>query len=366
MNSKERVIAAINHQETDRLPIDFTAREETVRSLAEHFKAPDFCKLLEILKVDLWGVGPQIKQSASPICYADPTVRVAKDPEHNQDVYYDIWGVGFVEKHAQDGTYIDLLHSPLDDRGSLDDLTNYPFPTADMWDYRTIRAQVEQNKNYFVWAHSRGFFEISWFMRGMNNFLVDLMANTEYAELLMDRIAEYLTNRTVRTLEAVGEGAIDCVEINDDVGSQNGLLISPDMWRQFVKPRMRKMIDRFREYGVFIRYHSCGGIRPIIPDLIEIGVDILNPVQCLARGMDLRELKQEYGHELTFDGGIDTQELLPHKRGDEFEQETRAILRMMGRSGGYIMAPAHAIQVDVPLDNVLKLYEIASLPYERI
>ena len=356
MNSKERVVAAINHQQTDRLPIDFAAREETVRSLADHFKAADYYRLLDILKVDLWGVGPKIKHSASPICYADPTVAVARDPERNQDVYYDIWGVGFVEKHAQNGTYIDLLHSPLGNKSSLDDLTTYPFPTADMWDYGTIRAQAEQHRNYFVWAHSRGFFEISWFMRGMNNFLVDLMTSPEYAEQLMDRIAEYLTNRTVRILEAAGEGAIDCVEINDDVGSQNGLLISPELWRQYVKPRMKKMIDTFKAFGVFIRYHSCGGIRPIIQDLIEIGVDVLNPVQNLARGMDLRELKDTYGHELTFDGGIDTQELLPHRKGKEFEQEVRTVLRMMGKNGGYIMAPAHAIQVDVPLDNVLKLY----------
>lgn len=366
MKSRERTLAAINHRETDRLPIDFLARDETVRSLSKHFKAACFEELLEILNVDLRGVGPLFPHTASPLCYADPTVRVATEPKHNQRVYYDIWGVGFVEKHAQDATYMDLCHSPLADKDSLDGIRDYPFPTADMWDYSTIRAQAERHRNHFVWAHSRGFFEISWFMRGMNNFLVDMMVNPEYAELLMDCIAEYLISRTVRILEAAGDGTIDCVELNDDVGSQNGLLISPDLWRQFVKPRMKRMIDRFSGYGVKIRYHSCGGIRPIIPDLIEIGVDILNPVQCLARRMDLRELKDAYGRDLTFNGGIDTQELMPHKRGEEYEQEVRAILRMMGRNGGYIMAPAHAIQVDVPLENTLKLYELAALPYAAI
>jgi len=365
MNSKERVIAAINHQETDRLPIDFVARQEIVRALAEHFKT-DFYGLLDILKVDLWHVGPQFTHAASPICYADPTASVDTEPTHNQAVYYDIWGVGFVEKHAQTGTYVDLCYSPLEHKDTVADLREYPFPTADMWDYGSIRSQAQEHKNYFVWAHSRGFFEISWFMRGMNNFLVDMMANPEYAEFLMDRVAEYLTARTERILEEAGDGAIDCVEINDDVGSQNGLLISPEMWRQFIKPRMKKMIDKFKEHGVFIRYHSCGGIRPIIQDLIEIGVDILNPVQNLARGMDLRELKSAYGSELTFDGGIDTQEFLPHRRGMEFEEELRTTLRMMGENGGYIMAPAHAVQVDVPLENVLKLYEISALPYRQI
>ncbi|HPK02694.1 MAG TPA: uroporphyrinogen decarboxylase family protein [Candidatus Sumerlaeota bacterium] len=366
MNSRERVRLAVQHQETDRLPIDFIARDEIAQALAAHFHAPDGEALLQRLNVDLRPVGPTIKQQASPICYADPTIAVRHDDQLQSDVFYDIWGVGFVRKYALGGEYLDLVHSPLRDKGSLDDLAAYPFPTADIWDYDTIADQTARHGDYCLWAHSRGFFEISWFMRGMDQFMLDLNLNREYAETLMDRIIDYLLDRTVRILEADRNRRIDIVEINDDVGGQHGLLLSPELWREFIRPRMDRMIRRIKQFGVLIRYHSCGGIREIIPDLIELGVDILNPVQPLARGMELDGLKRDFGARITFDGGVDTQRLLPHRHADEFEAQTRDILRMMGRDGGFIMAPSHALQTDVPLENILKLYELSALPLDRI
>lgn len=365
MNSKERVLAAIQHQKGDRLPIDFIARDEMIARLCDHFGVESGESLLQALQVDLRAVGPTIKTFASPFCYADPTVRVEWDGQSRQEVYYDLWGVGFVEKTALEGKYFDLLVHPLKDMHQLEDLEKYPFPSADLWDYECISRQIESQKEYFLWAHSRGVFEISWFMRGMENFLVDLLTNPAYAEYLMDRIMQYLMDRTLCILKAGGIGNIDCVEINDDVGGQTGLLISPALWRRFIKPRMAKMIQAYKQYDVLIRYHCCGGLREIIPDLIEIGVDILNPVQPLARGMNLRELKHEFGDRLTFNGGIDTQELLPHKTGKEYEAEVRDILQFMGENGGFIMAPSHALQVDVPLENVIRLYEWASCPYKQ-
>lgn len=366
MNAKERVRLAVAHRETDRLPINFMSRQEILQALMRHFGVNQHEALLEHLRVDLRGVGPAPRYRASHFQYADPTLRVAHDSKTGQDVYFDIWGVGFARKQALGAEYLDLFESPLTHRGILDDLKDYPFPTAELWDYSMIADQARRNRDYYIGVHSRGFFEISWFMRGMNNFLTDLVINSEYAETLMDRILEYLMDRTIRVLEQDRERLIDFVEINDDVGGQNGLLLSPALWRAFIKPRMQRMIDRFKQYEVKIRYHCCGGLREIIPDLIDIGVDILNPVQARARGMELAALKRDFGAQITFDGGIDTQELLPHRRGPAFEEEVRRILRAMGKQGGYIVGPSHAFQVDVPLDNVLKLYEIAAQPFERI
>lgn len=315
---------------------------------------------MQQLNVDLRPTGPNIKQFESPWCYADPTVRVAPHEHTGEPVYYDIWGVGFIEKEALGAKYLDLAVNPLANLNEMEALDDYPFPDVDLWNYSGIPAQIEKNREYCIWAHSRGFFEISWFMRGMDSFLLDLMLRTEYAYKLMDRIVEYLTERTLRILDSAGKSNVDIVEINDDVGGQNGLLISPEVWRKAIKPRMKRMIKTFKQHGVYIRYHSCGGVREIIPDLIEIGVDILNPVQPLARGMNLDELKQEFGDRITFNGGIDTQDLLPHLRGEQFEREVRRILEMMSRGGGFIMAPAHALQADVPLENILRLYEIAA------
>ncbi|MCX7019132.1 MAG: hypothetical protein NTY46_09125 [Candidatus Sumerlaeota bacterium] len=365
MNSKERVLTAIRREETDRLPIDFIARDEIISALNAHYGVTGGEDLLRCLNVDLRAIGPVIKQCVTPLGYADPTIRIERDPVTGEDVYYDIWGVGFAEKRAQGGCYFDLCHNPLRDAQTIDDLECYPFPDPDIWDYSTISAQAERHSDYAVWAHSRGFFEISWFMRGMDNFLPDLIDNREFTERLMDKIIGYLIGRTERILDVDRKGLIDFVEINDDVGGQNGMLISPRLWRELIKPRIGAMISRIKRHGKLIRYHSCGGVSDIIPDLIEIGVDILNPVQPMARGMELSGLKSRFGERITFDGGIDTQKLLPRKTGAALEEELRHILRMMGAGGGYIMAPSHALQVDVPLDNILMLYRMAAMPREQ-
>ncbi len=195
-------------------------------------------------------------------------------------------------------------------------------------------------------------------MRGFDEFLLDLAIAPERAAAVMDRVQAYLMERTRRILEA-GRGLIDMIEYNDDVGGQNGLLISPAAWRQHLKPRMAEFIRLCKPYGVAVRYHSCGGIRPIIPDLIEIGVDVLNPVQTTARGMDAEGLKRDFGDRLSFNGGIDTQGLLPHATADEVRRETRRLIDTLGRDGGLILAPSHVYQADVPVENVVAVYEVA-------
>ena len=135
--------------------------------------------------------------------------------------------------------------------------------------------------------------------------------------------------------------------------------MAPETWRRFLKPRMAAFIRMCREYGVAIRYHSCGGIRPIIPDLIEIGVDVLNPVQALAAGMDPAGLKRDFGDRLTFNGGIDTQGLLPNASEEEVRESTRKLIDIVGCDGGLILAPSHVFQDDVPIENIIAVYETA-------
>jgi uroporphyrinogen decarboxylase len=347
MTSKERVRLAIAHRTPDRVPVDFYAREEIVVRLRQKLKLGDEESLEERLGVDLRGVGPHFIGKTHPLCYADPTVEVTADGTHR-----DIWGVGFKPNQTACGFYMDLASSPLRHVRSVEELDAHPWPTADLWDYSSIAGQARAQETFWVWAHSRGIFEISWFLRGFEEFMIDLACNPEMANAIMDRVQAYHMERTRRVLEA-GRGLIDMVEYNDDVGGQDGILIAPDTWREFLKPRMAALIAMYKRYGVAVRYHSCGGIRPIIPDLIEIGVDVLNPVQALAAGMEPEALKRDFGGRLTFNGGIDTQGLLPHAPPEEIR---RAIV---GRDGGLILAPSHVFQEDVPIENVIAVYETA-------
>ena len=331
--------------------MDFYAREEVVEKLRVRLGLKPDDSLEDRLGVDLRGVGPRFTAPMHPLCYSDPTVAVTPD-----NVHLDIWGVGFKPNHTQCGFYMDLASNPLRGCSSVEDVKRHAWPSPDAWDDSAIADQARANAAYWVWAHSRGIFEISWFIRGFEEFMVDLACQPEIASAIMDHVQAYLFERTRRILEA-GAGHIDMMEYNDDVGAQDGMLISPDMWRRFLKPRMAEFIRMCKGYGVTVRYHSCGSIRPIIPDLIEIGVDVLNPVQALAAGMDPFDLKREFGSALTFNGGIDTQGLLPHATVDEVRDATRRLIDVVGRDGGLILSPSHVFQDDVPVDNILAVYE---------
>ena len=353
MTSQERVATAIAHRQPDRVPVEFCARSEVIEKLRARLGLGSAESLEERLGVDLRGAGPRFIGPTEPLCYADPTVEVTPD-----GIYRDVWGVGFKPNQTSCGFYMDLASSPLRHVSEPRDLAGKPWPTPELWDYSTIEQQAKANAAYWVGAHSRGIFEISWFLRGFEEFMVDLACNPDLANAIMDRVQAYLMARAERILEA-GAGRIQMMEYNDDVGGQDGMLIAPDTWRRCLKPRMAAFIRMCKRYGVAIRYHSCGGIRPVIPDLIEIGVDVLNPVQALAAGMEPEGLKRDFGKRLTFNGGIDTQDLLPHCAVDEVRRATRRLIDVVGKDGGLVLAPSHVFQDDVPIENIVAVYETA-------
>lgn len=353
MTSKERVKKAIAHQETDRVPIDYYARDEISQRIADQIGLAPEESLSQRLGVDVVRVFPVFKSPVTDLAYGDPTVEVTAE-----GVYRDIWGVGFRANQTEQGFYMDLAESPLRGLEFIAELDEYLWPSADLWDYSEVAEAARAQSDLWVYTRTRGIFEISWFLRGFHKFMVDLAMAPERANALMDRVQRYLMEWTQRILEA-GQGAFDMVEYNDDVGGQDGLLLSPQMWREFIKPRMAAFIRMCKSYDVKIKYHCCGGIRPIIPDLIEIGVEVLNPVQTLAAGMEPEGLKRDFGDHLTFNGGVDTQQLLPYATRDEVAAHTRWLIATLGKNGGYILGPSHVFQADVPIDNVLAVYETA-------
>jgi uroporphyrinogen decarboxylase len=351
MTSKERVAATIAHRTPDRIPVDYGAHPAVNEALVRHLGLGPDAGLLRLLEVDLRGVGPSIRWQASPVCYADPTIEVTPDGE-----FIDLWGVGFRRTTTPTGEYIDLSSSPLEAMESEAELEGHRFIAADEWDYAPVRPGAEANADYCVWVHCRGTFEVSWFIRGLSGFMTDLALEPSRACGLMDRVQEPLAERLRRILEAGGD-AIDLAEYNDDVGGQGGLMMSPSMWRRYLKPRIAAMFDLIHSYGKPVRYHSCGGVREIVPDLIDIGLDVLTPVQPLAAGMEPLALKRDFGRDITLHGGIDMQELLPHASAAEVRDEVRRLADALNADGGWIACSSHNLQPDTPPENIVAMYE---------
>ncbi|MFH1008501.1 MAG: uroporphyrinogen decarboxylase family protein [Candidatus Latescibacterota bacterium] len=205
---------------------------------------------------------------------------------------------------------------------------------------------------YRLVSLSSPIFQRAWFLRGFEHFLMDMALHPDFVHELVEMIMNYTTQVVAEALSY----DIDGLFLMDDWGQQEGLLISPVMWRTYFKPGMQKLFRMVKEKGCALFFHSCGDIECLIPELIEMGVDVLNPFQ--PEVMDVYQIKRRYGDQLSFYGGIGTQDLLPHGTVDEVAADVKEKVRRLGEHGGYLLAPAHALQADVPVENVLKLVEI--------
>jgi uroporphyrinogen decarboxylase len=196
------------------------------------------------------------------------------------------------------------------------------------------------------------------FVRGYGAWLEDLLVRSAFAEGLMDRGVDFWASVATRALAEAGE-FIDAVYFGDDIGTQNAPLFRPELYRRVIKPRHKRMVEAVKRYGKPVLYHSCGSIYRLLPDLIEVGIDALNPVQVSAAEMDTKRLKQEFGRDLTFWGGIDTHRVLPLGTPEEVREEVKRRIGDLAEGGGYVLCAVHNIQPEVPAENVVAMYEAA-------
>jgi len=196
------------------------------------------------------------------------------------------------------------------------------------------------------------------YLRGVKQALIDPLINSEFTRRLYEKITEFYLELNKRCFEEA-DGLIDIFMMGEDLGTQEGLLVSPKIFREFIKPYLAKHVQLAKRYGVKVMLHSCGAIHELIPDLIEMGIGILNPIQVRAKGMNPIELKREYGDKLSFHGGIDIQQTLPYGTPKDVRAEVRERIQTLGRGGGYILCTTHNIQPDTPLINILAMYEEA-------
>jgi len=377
MDSKKRVISAINHKESGRFPCSYEATYEVNEQLIRYLGIDS----IEVSDSESSGSNqPSADQErefgmAHEIALqkklgVDQSIVICPTSENTVGNWWGLpllsrledgrflgaWGIVFREFEYSYGTYIEIDSSPLRDVDNISDLINHPSPSLELWDYDSYREVLKNYKDFFVWLNMNGCFDFARFMRGTEEFFMDLVYEPRKAEVLLDKVNELAIEFFGRCIEKVKD-LVDGVYLGDDFGTQQGLAISPDMWRKYIKPRYKKLISIIKDNDLKYCHHSCGGVYPIIPDMIELGVDVLNPIQPLARGMEPEILGKEFGKDIAFYGGIDEQRTLPCGTVEDVKNEVLNRIDTLGRYNGYIVAPSHAFQPDTPIENVIAVYE---------
>ena len=352
LNSWERVKLAIQHEETDRPPVDFAVAPELVDRLLKELSLSSHEELLELLGVDIRVVRPK---------YIGPKDRFGElgvDALGATETTTDIWGVVRTPVQNRFQTYSEIVHHPLADAQSLDEIENFAWPSVDWYDFSHIEEQIKEwdrKQKRWITCAAGGAFESPWYMRGLEQYLMDLIENPELTGAIVRHVTDFYIEYGRRIFEA-SNGRLDMIETGGDLGTQQGMLLSPNLWRQRVKPGSYKLISTFAGYGVKTCYHSDGAIRPVIPDFIDMGLDVLDPIQPLAKGMDPILIKKDFGDRITLHGAIDEQELLPHAGANEVFEHTRRLAGMMSAGGGYILCASQILQADTPTENILAMY----------
>jgi uroporphyrinogen decarboxylase len=355
MNSLERVRAALQHKETDRVPRllygEVIGYVPAIEKLLLEKCAPQ--KPRDYFEMDLTGVA------------TNPT-KLSRDrfaPWHSPDALasgeVDEWGVWWKKGGFHHFAHIE---SPLKEINDFKQLQKYPWPDIEK-SYRFVgvsdRIQKLHARGIAVTAGVGSVFEQAWYLRGMNNLLMDMMT--------APAVAHYLFEHTAQLQKAVAQeftrAGVDIIITGDDVAMQTGLMMSIDTWRKFLKNRLGATVQAVKainpETKVF--YHSDGNIEPLIPDLIEVGIDILNPIQ--PECMDPAEIKRRFGDRLSFWGTVSVQETMPKGNADDVRWEVQKRIRDVGLGGGFILAPAHVLSPEVPWENIVAFFEAADQIY---
>ena len=376
MNSRERVLRALNHEAPDRVPIDLGGfqtgiHKDAYRSLIDFLGFKEAVvildpvqqivrpseRVLERFRVDTRYVcahGPESLKGR-----IEMNERGGRMWHDLRDEFGVVWSMPDDEPN-----YMDISHHPLAN-ATIKDLADYPFPRGDdPTRFSGVREEALRMRRETPYALCTGIsgvvYEICWYMRGLEKWFEDLLTNPRFCEALIDRVLEYWINFESGFIKAVGD-IVDVVMIGDDLAGQSGPLFSPTLYRKIVKPRQKALVRHLKSLTrAKVWYHTCGDCWEYIPDLIDNGIDILNPVQIGLKNMDPNALKSRFGRDLVFwGGGIDAQHVLPFARPEAVREEVRKNLKAFKPGGGYVFNNVHNIQKGVPPENIVALFDAA-------
>lgn len=338
MCGRDRWQAAFQWKTPDRVPMDYWGTDETTGNLCRQFGC-DWDGVCARLHIDSpWTVGGR---------YVGPPL----PPDTNY------LGVRTQAISYEGGVYNEFSAGPLSGFNSVDEIeANYQWPSPDWFDYSHLPEEIKGKEDRVV--RGGGSEPLLWYkaMRGESQAFMDMVENPELVHYCLGKLFDLAYEDTRRIYETI-PGRVDFSYVAEDLGGQSGLLYSPEHIREFLLPRMKRMMDLVRQNGSVVVTHSDGAIREIIPELIGIGMQVLNPIQWRCTGMERDGIKRDFGARIVLYGGVDNQHTLPFGSVDDVVEEVRYNLRVMGEGGGFILAPCHNIQSITPIENIVAMYE---------
>ncbi|MBM3957846.1 MAG: hypothetical protein FJ313_07330, partial [Gemmatimonadetes bacterium] len=350
---KDRVLAAIRRETVDRIPTDYWGTVEVTEMLCRHLGCDGVVAMYDRLGVDgILRLTPPYVGPPLPERYDGGSAYVRQ-----------AWGMRFKpQPYAAGGIYWELVHHPLAAARTVEDLDAYPWPRPEWYDYEALARQCAAHPDRAVEVGYCAIFYYHNMLRGLEQSLIDLIERPEFTHHLLKRLADTFYEYHARCFEAT-RGLAQMTQVTDDFGTQKGLMISRQAFEEIYRPHMERAIELAKSFDLIVFHHDDGAIRPLIPDLVEMGIDVLNPIQWRCPGMDPAELKESFGDRLCFHGGIDNQGVMPFGTPDDVRAEVAHKLATLGRDGtGYIVAPCHNLQLNTPVENILALYEAAGEP----
>jgi uroporphyrinogen decarboxylase len=343
MNHKERILAAVQHQPVDRLPTDMWATPEVMQKLMDYFKVKETIDVYD--KLDIDGI----------IHISPPYIGPATKKE--EDYFENEWGMGMRKQPYNTGAYDEQILYPLAGAETIADLEAYTFPSPDWYDYTELPRIAALYPDRAIEVGYTAVFYYHNLLRGLELSLMDLALRPEFSHYLIGRLSDFFNEFHRRCYEAC-KGVANFTQVTDDYGAQFGLMISPKTFETFYRPAMQRAINLAKSYGLFVFHHDDGDCRKLIPSLIEMGIDILNPIQWRCGNWDLPDLKSRYGQQLCFHSAVDNQKTIPFGTPEDVRAEIRHLISTLGSDHtGFIIAPCHNLQPVTPIENIIALYE---------
>ncbi|MFH0963411.1 MAG: uroporphyrinogen decarboxylase family protein [Planctomycetota bacterium] len=339
MTARERWEAVLDRRKPDRVPMDYWATPEADEKLMRHLRVNTIEEAHAKLHID------------RPLTVSPRYVGPPRPPGTNQ------WGCRVRRVRYETGVYEEIVSHPLASCSSIEEIdANYRWPSTDWYDYSHLAEEIRGQEHRPVQAGGSEPFLVYCELRGLELGMMDLVTVPEIVRHCLGKLFDFAYENTRRIYEAI-PGRVLISYVAEDMGSQTDLLFSPEAIRTFFLPGMKRMNELAHSAGARVFYHSDGAVRKIVPDMIAIGIDVLNPVQWRCEGMERQALKRDFGDKVIFHGGVDNQHTIPFGTQDEVRREVRENIRILGAGGGYILAPCHNIQAVGPAENVVAMYE---------